>query len=104
VVARRDKEATVIAARAEAAQNMGHAADALAKGDRVEAERYVDANKKIFFEAREIAGSDAVAKDEEQYAPPPAAFAAAPADQVQTKVKAAKAQALKGLGRIGSTY
>jgi Ca-activated chloride channel family protein len=104
VLARRDREATVIATRALAAENMEKAANALSKGDSSGAQKWVDANKNVFFEAEAVTGHAALAADEEQFQPPPAAFAAAPAEQVQTTVKAAKAKALQGFGRIGSTY
>jgi Ca-activated chloride channel family protein len=102
VLARRDKDVAVIAARAVAANNMVLAADALSRGDEGQARKWVQRNEEVFKEAEQVAGHGAVAQDEADFAPQ--GFAAAPAAEVPTMVKSAKARALKGLGRIGSTY
>jgi Ca-activated chloride channel homolog len=104
VLAKRDREVTVIAARAVAASNMMQAADALGRGDEGGAHGWLQKNEALYKEAEKVAGHDAVAQDEEDFIPSPSSFAAAPAGEVPTVVKSAKARALKGLGRIGSTY
>jgi Ca-activated chloride channel family protein len=104
VLAKRDRDVAVIATRAVAASNMVQAADALGRGDEGGARRWVQRNADLYREAEEVAGHGAVAQDEEDFVPAASAFAGAPAANVPTVVKSAKARALKGLGRIGSTY
>lgn len=105
VALRRDKEATVYASRAMAAKNLERAADQLAQGNRERAQELMDENKAVFSEAAVVAGPAAMAPDVAQMEQTEAGLMGAKSDEVRNhEVKAAKAKALKGFGRMGSTY
>jgi Ca-activated chloride channel homolog len=105
VLARQDKEATVFATRARSAQNLQKAAEALKQGRRDEAKQLIQLNQKMFNEAASVAGAPAVAADmADQDAAMSAYESAVSADDVKAAVKRSKTQALKGFGRMGSTY
>jgi Ca-activated chloride channel family protein len=106
VAAAQDRDATVTAARAVAAQNTRLAADALAAGRPEEARAQLLRNLHVLEQAREVAGEDAVQADLEEQAQLRAvseAAAGAPAER-PAAAKALKAQARKGAGQLGSTY
>lgn len=104
VAARRDKDATVIATRAVAAMNLERAADALTQGEPAKARDLLEENRGIFADAEKVAGHGALARDESELAPAPAAFAATAPAEVSGVAKKAKVHALKGEGRLGSVY
>lgn len=105
VLARRDKDATVFAARAQKAANMTQAAQALKKGNRAEAQRYLDANMVLLDETGSIAGAGAVAEDRAEQAALSREFEkAATPEAIEHSVKEAKSKSLKSFGRMGSTY
>jgi len=104
VIAKQDKDVALIAARAVAASNMIKAADALEAGDVSSARGYVQQNEAVFGAVAGIADAKGLREAKEEFAPAPAAFAATPAAEVQVAAKRAKASALKGLGRMGSTF
>ncbi|MBX5482521.1 MAG: VWA domain-containing protein [Myxococcaceae bacterium] len=105
VALRRDKEATVIASRAVAARNLSRAADALAHGNREKAEALMEENEAVFGDAAAVAGAAAVAPDVAAMNDAATGLMEAHSEaEVRQEVKAAKARALKGFGRMGSTY
>ncbi|MBF5044931.1 VWA domain-containing protein [Aggregicoccus sp. 17bor-14] len=105
VLARQDKEATVLATRARAAQNLERAAQALGEGRKDEARGLLQANQSLFQQAGAVASPAAVAADvvaqEEVAAQMERAEDGA---AVGSAVKAARSKARKGYGRVGSTY
>ncbi|MFZ5470456.1 MAG: vWA domain-containing protein [Myxococcota bacterium] len=105
ILAHRDKDATVFAARAQSANNMHKAAEALKRGDRAAATGYLRANEAIFGAAAHVAGEGAVAEDLLEQKAVISEFDKADSDEaVQQSVKATKSRSLKNFGRIGSTY
>ena len=105
VAARQDKDVAVHAARAEAAANVKRAADALSRGDYDEAKRTLARNQAIYQAAAAVASPAAVAPEMAAQRKMEAEFSsarAAPAEEVQHRVKAAKAEAMRDFGR--STY
>lgn len=105
VLAKRDKDATVFAARAQSAANMAQAAARLKEGKRAEAKALLRENLAIFGEAAAVAGPAPVAADRmEQEALANSYDAADEEAEVEAAVKSTKARSLRGYGRIGSTY
>ncbi len=105
VVRRRDPEVAVFAARAQAAANTTRAADLLATGRRAEAKKELEKNTVVFEEAAQVAGPAAVAADMAGNDGFLGGFESArEPEAVQHTVKDAKANALRGFGRMGSTY
>ena len=105
VTARQDKDATVYAARAQSAQNLERAAEALKEGRKEEARGYIQQNQALFNQAASVASPAAVAQDlAEQKAVMDDYEQASGGEAVDTAVKRSKTQALKGFGRMGSTY
>jgi Ca-activated chloride channel family protein len=105
VLARRDKEATMFAARARTAQNTEKAARSFAEGKREEALQYLQQNEGLLEDAKQVAGEAAVADDLASQRQMQAGVAAAAApEEVQDVVKAAKSKARKDFGRMSSTY
>lgn len=105
VLARQDKEATVFATRAVTSMNMKRAATSLSEGRRDEAVRYLERNAAHLDAAAQVAGEAAIADDRTTQAEQLQEMrtAAAP-EEIQHATKKAKIQALKGTGRMGSTY
>jgi len=118
VLSKRDKEAVVFGARALSASNTERAAQAMERGDRRAAKKYLDVNKVILDDADRVAveggvpggvlggvvGSVLVEGREEQKKLLNALSSPSTPEQVSDQVKAAKSSALKGMGHIGSTY
>ncbi|OJH39439.1 vWA domain-containing protein [Cystobacter ferrugineus] len=105
ILARRDKEATVYAARALSAKNLTLAAEALREGRKEEAKSYVASNKALFEQAGEVATPSAVAADlAEQQELLRDYEQAEHGAAVDAAVKRSKSKSLKSFGRLGSTY
>ncbi|CAM3951352.1 VWA domain-containing protein [Corallococcus sp. ZKHCc1 1396] len=105
VVQRQDKEATVYAARARGAQNLQKAAEAMSQGKKDEARSYLKMNQSLLWEAGNVAGAAAVAEDQAEQAASMKAYDDADSEESQrAAVKSSKVKALKGFGRMGSTY
>ncbi|RKH11759.1 VWA domain-containing protein [Corallococcus sp. CA047B] len=105
VVQRQDKEATVYAARARGAQNLQKAAEAMSQGKKDAAQLYLRQNQALFMEAGNVAGAAAVAADQAEQAESMKAYDDADSEESQrAAVKSSKVKALKGFGRMGSTY
>ncbi|MGQ0504580.1 MAG: vWA domain-containing protein [Myxococcaceae bacterium] len=105
MLAKRDKDATVFATRAQKAENIQRAAQALSSGDRAGAARYMRRNAPLLQEAKALAGSAALADDfKEQDEISAGMDAAASPEAINVQVKAAKSSSRKGFGKIGSTY
>lgn len=105
VAAKQDREATVYAVRAQSAQNHYKAAQLLQSGRRDEALRQLQANQALLDQAASVAGADKVVEDRaaEQEVYQGMSQAASP-EAVSDQVKSLKVRALKGSGRMGSTY
>ena len=104
--ARRDRDAVVVATRAQASVNYRKAAEAVARGQYEEAKRSVEQNKQLFFEAREVAGEAAVAADEAENVQTYGLIQAAPrapAAQMDA-VKSMKVQSQRAAGAGDSLY
>lgn len=102
---RRDKEATVIATRAQSAQNLTRAAEAMAKKDAPSAKRAFEQNRMLFDDAAQVAGAAALAPEAAAVQQLSSDFENAPDEKaVADTVKRAKVNARKGYGRMGSTY
>ncbi|NTX04197.1 VWA domain-containing protein [Myxococcus sp. CA040A] len=105
VVARQDKDATVYAVRARSAQNLQKAAEALREGRRDEAKGYIQQNQVMFKEASTVASPAAVASDlAEQQATLDEYESAGSEEEVRSATKKSKVKALRGFGKVGSTY
>lgn len=105
VLARQDKEATVLAARARAAQNLERAAESLHRGRKEEARGFLQANQALLQEASEVASPAAVAGDVAAQAEVLADMESAEGPGgVGSAVKSARSRARKDYGRLGSTY
>ena len=105
VLARQDKEATVYATRALSAKNMERAAEALRDGRRQEAQGYLQQNQELFQQAATVASPAAVAEDlAEQKAVMDDYAQATDGEAVGTAVKRSKSKAMRGYGKLGSTY
>jgi Ca-activated chloride channel family protein len=105
VWAKRDKDATVYAARAQSAVNTQAAAEALKNGDRERAQRLLKDNAFFFEEAGKVAGPAAVAQDVAEQKEWDNNFKAAQTDEeVQAASKGAKRKARMDFGLQGSTY
>ena len=105
VLARRDKDATVYAARAQSAWNMNQAAESVKQGDRQKANEYMQKNMALFGEAAQVAGPAAVASDlKAQEAINDDFQNARGAEAVQNAAKGAKRKARQDFGLMGSTY
>ncbi|MBI3185255.1 MAG: VWA domain-containing protein [Myxococcales bacterium] len=105
ILANRDKDATVHAARAQGAWNLQQAADHLKRGDRAKANEYLRRNVDVYNQAAVVAGPAALADDFKAQGDMEAAFESAQDEgQVQRSVKAAKVQSRKSFGLMGSTY
>lgn len=105
--ARRDKDAVVLAAKAQAAVNYKRAAEAVDRGDFQGARQAVEDNSVLFDDAAKVAGSGALA-DERQVNDTMFGLssnaAAAPAETQRTTVKQLKVQSLRSSGRGASAY
>ena len=104
---RRDKEAVVLAAKAQAAANYQHAAVALDRGDFASAQAVLKGNSALLEEAEGLAGKGAVADERAANAAVDAMAAQAPAaseEARRTSVKMMKVQSLKSAGRGASAY
>jgi len=105
VLARQDKWATVYAARARSAANMQKAAEALRSGRKDEAKGYIQQNQALFHEASAVSGAEAVAADvAEQQATLDEYDGAENEEETRSAVKKSKVKALRGFGKVGSTY
>ncbi|MBK7861699.1 MAG: VWA domain-containing protein [Archangiaceae bacterium] len=105
VFAKRDKDATVYAARAQSAVNTQAAADALKAGDRARAQALLQQNAFFFEEAGKVAGEGAVAQDRAEQKQWNEQFQKATSDdEVQAASKGAKRKARLDFGLQGSTY
>jgi Ca-activated chloride channel homolog len=105
VVKRQDKDATVYAARARGAQNVQKAAEAMSLGKKAEAQDYLRQNQALFDEAGSVAGAAAVAADQAEQAQAMKEYDDVRSEEEQkAAVKSSKLKALKGFGRMGSTY
>jgi Ca-activated chloride channel homolog len=105
MLARQDKDATVYATRALSAKNLKLAAEALRGGRRHEAQDYVKKNQMLFQQAAQVASPAAVAADlDEQKAVLQDYEEAGSGEEVEAAVKRTKSRAMKGFGKIGSTY
>jgi Ca-activated chloride channel homolog len=105
VWAKRDKDATVYAARAQSAVNTQAAADALKNGDRAKAQQLLQDNAFFFEEAAKVAGEDAVAQDRAEQKQWNANFEGAQTDEeIQAASKGAKRKARMDFGLQTSTY
>jgi Ca-activated chloride channel homolog len=104
--ARRDRDAVVVATRAQASVNYRKAAEAVAGGRYDEAKRAVELNKQLFFEAEEVAGSTALAADKADNMQAFGLIQAAPrAPAVQMDaVKSMKVQSQRAAGAGDSLY
>ena len=106
VLERRDKSATVQAARALAARNTQAAAQALAEGRADEARKTLMRNVVVLEEAQAVAGAaplEADFREQEALMETSRAAAASPAAKADA-VKSLKLEAQKGFGRLGSRY
>lgn len=102
---KRDREATVYAARARSASNTQQAADALKAGERDKAEKLLQQNAFFFEEAAQVAGPQAVAKDVAEQEQMLNEFKAARDESaIQHQSKNAKRKARMDYGLMGSTY
>ncbi|MCP3163786.1 vWA domain-containing protein [Myxococcus qinghaiensis] len=105
IVAKQDKDATVYAVRARSAQNLQKAAEALRDGRREEAKGYIQQNQAMFNEASAVASPAAVASDlAEQQATLDEYESAGSDEEVRSAAKKSKVKALRGFGKVGSTY
>ncbi|MFY2557675.1 vWA domain-containing protein [Corallococcus terminator] len=105
IVAKQDKDATVYAVRARSAQNLKKAAEALSDGRREEAKSYIQQNQVMFLEAGSVASPSAVASDlAEQQATLDEYESAGSDEEVRSAAKKSKVKALRGFGKVGSTY
>lgn len=105
VWAKRDKDATVYAARAQSAVNTQAAAEALKHGDRAKAAQLLQNNAFFFEEAGKVAGEAAVAQDKAEQKSWDLQFQSANTDEeVQAASKGAKRKARMDFGLQGSTY
>lgn len=105
IVAKQDKDATVYAVRARSAQNLKKAAEALSEGRREEAKGYIQQNQMMFHEASAVASPSAVASDlAEQQATLDEYESAGSDEEVRSAAKKSKVKALRGFGKVGSTY
>ncbi|MFY1831176.1 vWA domain-containing protein [Myxococcus fulvus] len=105
VLARQDKDATVYAVRARSAANLQKAAEALRDGRREEAKGYIQQNQMMLQEAGTVVSPAAVAADlAEQQATLDEYSSAGSEEELRSAVKKSKVKALKGFGRVGSTY
>lgn len=106
VVARNlDKEASVLAARAQSADNTRRAAEALANGHEAQAQQLLDQNRVFFEAAAKVAGEAAVADDRRDNAALIDDFSnARDEESVRASTKAAKRKARIDYGLSGSTY
>jgi Ca-activated chloride channel family protein len=104
--ARRDHEAVVTATRAQAAVNYKKAADAVANGQYGEAQKALEKNTALFFEAEQVAGRDAVAADKADNKQAFGLVQAAPASAPMQldAVKAMKVQSQRSAGAGASLY
>lgn len=105
VLANRDKEATVYAARARGAWNLNQAAQYLKKGEKAKAQEVLRENRALYRQAAEVAGPPAMAADVQAQAEMEDAFDKAQDEgAVQQSVKSANTRARKQFGLMGSTY
>ena len=105
VLSRRDKEATVYAARAQSAWNMNKAAELVKQGDNQQAQAMIQQNNAIFDEAAAVAGPAAVEADKKEQAEVYQQFGLATGEEArQQAAKGAKSRSLKNFGRMDSTY
>lgn len=105
--ARRDKDAVVVANKAQASANYQRAAEAIGRGDFEGAKTVLQANAALFDDAKALAGEASVA-DERQATAAIGALAeeapSAPEAVRKTSVKKMKVQSLKSAGRGASAY
>ncbi|MHB8872140.1 MAG: vWA domain-containing protein [Myxococcaceae bacterium] len=105
VLARRDKDATVFAARAQSAWNMNKAAELVKRGDNDQAQAMIQQNNVLFDEAAAVAGPAAVEADRAEQSEVYQQFGLATGEEArQQAAKGAKSRSLKNFGRMGSTY
>ncbi len=103
----RDKGAVVVAGKARAAMNYQKAAEAIDRGDYGGAQRSLQANDAIFFEADAVAGKDSMADERKTnsaiYGLSTSAPSAAP-EMRREAVKQMKTESLRSSGRGASLY
>jgi Ca-activated chloride channel family protein len=105
VLARRDKDATVLATRAVSAQNLQKAARSLRSGDKQKAELLLKENDLLFEGAAAVTGVPALAPARAENRQMLQLFGDAKDDaDVQDAVKGAEKKARQDFGRLGSTY
>lgn len=105
--AKRDKGAFVDATKARAAVNYKKAADAIDRGDFDGARRTLDQNNAYFFEAEQLAGSEAIADERQNQQAVMGLSTAAPSAAPEVRreaVKQMKVQSMKSAGRGESVY
>ncbi len=105
VAQKRDRDATVFAARALSAVNTRLAADAIKAGRKEEAEKLLEQNAAVFNQAAAVAGPSAVADDLRTQTALRDGFKNAEGDEAFSGLsKKAKSQARQDFGLMGSTY
>lgn len=105
VAQHQDRDATVLATRAQTARNTWEAGESFKRGDRARAKQLLQQNQAMFQAAAQVAGPEAVKADvAEQNSMMSGMDSAQSDEEVQHQAKAAKRRAMIDYGRVTSTY